>query len=221
LIAWITTSCAKKNRVRSLPPPPQRSVSIGETETGLASWYGVPYHGRPAANGEIFDMHACTAAHRTMPFGTWLRVDNLQNGKKVSVRVTDRGPFFEGRIIDLSRHAAERISLLGTGIAKVKLTVIESPAGMPKEVYGVQVAAVESKKEAERLREKFSATGKAATVRCGAKEAGKEEKSICRVTVGQGSREEAMSVRQKLRQDGVRGFLVRLDNPADAGRSCP
>jgi hypothetical protein len=75
----------------------------GSSETGIASWYGVPYHGRQAANGEIYDMEKMTAAHRTLPFGTWVQVRNLANDKTVSVRITDRGPFVGGRILDLSR----------------------------------------------------------------------------------------------------------------------
>ena len=79
------------------------------TETGIASWYGYPYHGRRAANGEIYDMEKLTAAHRTLPFGTWVRVTNLTNSKTVDVRITDRGPFIDGRIIDLSKAAAREI----------------------------------------------------------------------------------------------------------------
>ena len=82
-------------------------------ETGIASWYGIPYHGRRAANGEIYDMNQLTAAHRTLPFGTMVRVTSETNGKSVTVRITDRGPFIDGRIIDLSREAAKRIDMLG------------------------------------------------------------------------------------------------------------
>ena len=105
--------CGRKRRNSSVPPPPPRSrpaaipVEIGHTENGVASWYGNPYHGRQAANGEIYDMEKMTAAHRTMPFNTWVRVHDLDNGKTTEVRITDRGPFVGGRIIDLS-HAAAR-----------------------------------------------------------------------------------------------------------------
>src|SRR5262245_56577220 len=98
--AWIVLSgCGGKKRV-SLPA----AALVGSVETGVASWYGHPYHGRRAANGEIYDMEKMTAAHRTLPFGTWVRVRNLENNKTVDVRITDRGPFVGGRIIDLS-HA--------------------------------------------------------------------------------------------------------------------
>src|SRR6185369_12667860 len=84
-------------------------------------------HGRRSASGEIFDKEQLTAAHRTLPFQTWVEVTNLDNGKHVDVRIIDRGPFVDGRIIDLSRGAAREIDLLRTGIAKVELRVIEAP----------------------------------------------------------------------------------------------
>src|SRR5580704_11209410 len=83
-----------------------------EPETGIASWYGYPYHGRHAADGEIYDMEKLTAAHRTLPFGTWVRVVNLTNERSVEVRINDRGPFIEGRIIDLSKAAARAVDLV-------------------------------------------------------------------------------------------------------------
>src|SRR5512133_3322900 len=101
--------------------PVARPPSIGSTETGVASWYGHPYHGRRAANGEIYDMEKLTAAHRTYPFDTWVRVKNLSNDRTVDVRIQDRGPFVRGRIIDLSHAAAREIELIGPGITKVKL----------------------------------------------------------------------------------------------------
>ena len=104
-------ACGRKNKTARIPPPPQParttskavngssrrpiSVAVGYTEQGTASWYGVPYHGRPAADGEIYDMEKLVAAHRLMPFNTTLRVTNLQNNKTVDVRVIDRGPFVD------------------------------------------------------------------------------------------------------------------------------
>jgi rare lipoprotein A len=100
---------------------------IGSTETGIASWYGVPYHGRPTASGEIFDMEKLTAAHRALPFETWVEITNLSNGKQVDVRITDRGPFVHGRIIDLSLAAARQIDMVRAGTARVRLRVIDRP----------------------------------------------------------------------------------------------
>jgi rare lipoprotein A len=104
---------------------------VGWSETGVASWYGIPYDGRRTSSGEIFDMHALTAAHRTLPFNTWLEVTNLDNGKRVEVRITDRGPFVRGRIIDLSMGAADRLGMVRAGLAKVRLKVIKAPADSP------------------------------------------------------------------------------------------
>ncbi len=92
-----------------------------EIGRGLASWYGEPFHGRRTANGEVFDMNALTAAHKTLPFGTRVRVENPATGQAVVVRINDRGPFRPGRVIDLSRAAAERIGLVQAGVAPVVL----------------------------------------------------------------------------------------------------
>src|ERR1700704_5141370 len=112
-LAVALCGCAKKKHAAAshVPRAPQGP------ETGNASWYGHPYHGRAAANGEIYDMEKMTAAHRTLPFNTFVRVQNLSNGKTVDVRITDRGPFIKGRIIDLSHAAAQRIEMIGPGMA--------------------------------------------------------------------------------------------------------
>jgi rare lipoprotein A len=128
------SGCAKHKQARIPAQPVKRGFQapveparIGTKEKGEASWYGEPYNGRRAASGEIFDMEQLTAAHRTLPFQTWVEVTNLDNGKHVDVRIIDRGPFVDGRIIDLSRGAAREIDLLRTGVAKVELRVIEAP----------------------------------------------------------------------------------------------
>lgn len=92
-----------------------------QTITGSASWYGGQFHGRKTANGERYDMNELTAAHKTLPFGTRVRVENLATGQAVVVRINDRGPFAPGRVIDLSRAAAERIGLIRAGVAPVVL----------------------------------------------------------------------------------------------------
>lgn len=93
-------------------------------QSGVASYYGPGFHGRRTANGERFDMHAMTAAHRTLPFGTQVKVTNLANGKSAIVRVNDRGPYANGRIIDLSVAAAKQIGSTGAGTARVTLEVL-------------------------------------------------------------------------------------------------
>ncbi len=104
---------------------PVQTASPGQNvQRGKASWYGKPFHGRLTASGERFDMHAPTAAHKSLPFGTRVRVTNLDNGKHTVVRINDRGPFVKGRIIDLSYGAAKQIQMLQMGVARVKLEIL-------------------------------------------------------------------------------------------------
>ncbi len=132
---------------------PVAPLPIGYIEEGVASWYGVPYHGRRAADGETYDMETLVAAHRVMPFNTWLKVTNLSNNKIVTVRIIDRGPFVDNRIIDLSKAAARQIDLLGPGIGPVRLEVIAAPADIPADdFYAVQVGVFSVVENAERLR---------------------------------------------------------------------
>lgn len=100
------------------------------SQEGEASWYGPNFVGRPTANGETFDPRRLTAAHRTLPFDTRLRVVNLDTGRSVVVRINDRGPFADDRIIDLSQAAAEAVGLIGSGVAPVRLTLAGGPAGL-------------------------------------------------------------------------------------------
>lgn len=96
----------------------------GNEQVGVASWYGGKYHGRHTASGEKYNMRAMTAAHKTLPFGTRVRVYNLDNGKSTVVRINDRGPFVGGRIIDLSRAAAKEIGMVEAGLANVRIVII-------------------------------------------------------------------------------------------------
>ncbi len=100
---------------------PAGGPAAGIFQTGLASWYGEEYHGRPTASGETFDMYQLTAAHRTLAFGTMVEVENLANGRRVKVRINDRGPTPEERIIDLSKAAAGEIGMVAQGVAEVSL----------------------------------------------------------------------------------------------------
>ena len=99
-------------------------ISNAKTQTGYASWYGKQFHGRKTANGEVYDMDAMTAAHKELPFNTRVRVVNLRTGKSVVVRINDRGPFIEGRIIDLSRRAAGKLGMFFTGTMKVRVEIL-------------------------------------------------------------------------------------------------
>lgn len=115
--------------VRLEPSPPSSDplalVAAPErVEVGLASWYGEFHHGRQTASGEVFDMTQLTAAHRTLPLGTRLRVINLENGRIVRVRVNDRGPYVAGRVLDLSHEAARRLDMVERGVVTVRLDVV-------------------------------------------------------------------------------------------------
>ena len=140
-------------------PSPVRGPSttpapIVQGERGIASWYGYPYHGRPTASGEIYNMYDMTAAHRTLPFGTRVTVHDLENGHDVTVRINDRGPFVEGRIIDLSYAAAQAMHM--PGIAQVYLEILGLGAGgAAPGVFAVQVGAFRDQRNAERLKERI------------------------------------------------------------------
>jgi rare lipoprotein A len=117
---------------RSPSVPPPQTVKKGYTERGLASWYGPGFHGRRTANGEVYDMHAMTAAHKTLPFDTVVEVHNRDNGKSIRVRINDRGPFVKDRIIDLSKKGAKKIDMIGTGTARVEIRVVATSSSAPR-----------------------------------------------------------------------------------------
>lgn len=105
-------------------PKGDMQLDVGIKDRGVASWYGEQFHGRQAANGELFDMEALTAAHRTMPLGSVVRVVNLTNGKHLYVRITDRGPYEKGRILDLSHAAAVQLGMEHKGLAHVQVEIV-------------------------------------------------------------------------------------------------
>ena len=126
-------------------------------ERGLASWYGAPYHNRRGSNGEIYNMNAMTAAHLTLPLGSIVRVTNLKTGSSALVRITDRGPFVEGRVLDLSLAAAKKLDVWLPGTAKVRLDVLQAPA--PLNVGGrwaIQIGAFRREKAAAELVDELS-----------------------------------------------------------------
>ena len=128
----------------------------GFRQQGIASWYGPDFHGKRSSSGEIYDMHDMTAAHKTLPLGTLVRVRHLQNQRSIEVRINDRGPFVGDRIIDLSYEAARRLGVIGPGTAAVEVQAIGTLAGTPADVYSgnftFQVGAFSSRENAERLR---------------------------------------------------------------------
>ncbi len=126
--------------VRPPAPPDEVHGKPISTETGLASWYG-PYNNRRAADGSLFDGNAMTAAHRTLPMGTTVRVTNLTTNQSVMVRITDRGPFVPGRILDLSEAAAKAAGVYKMGVAKVKVEAFAKPGADPEGRWCVQIGA--------------------------------------------------------------------------------
>jgi rare lipoprotein A len=126
-------------------------------EEGLASWYGPPYDKRRGANGQIYDKNALTAAHRTLPMNSLVRVTNVSTGQSVVLRITDRGPFVPGRILDLSLGSAKAIDVWRPGVAKVKVEVFAAPAALDTGGrWCVQIGAFKSEKEAEKLRDQLT-----------------------------------------------------------------
>jgi rare lipoprotein A len=178
-------------------------------ETGIASWYGAPYHNRRGSNGEIYDMHAMTAAHRTLPLGSVVRVTCIENGNSAVVRITDRGPFIEGRIIDLSQAAAEKIGLVRKGTAQVRVEVLKTP--QPIEVGGrwaVQIGGFGSEENARDMAGHLSRRYHTAKVLTFPSPAGDWWVRV-RVKDDERGRAEEVMRAEKTSEGGI--FLVRLD----------
>lgn len=151
-------------------PEPMRTVDTGWQQEGEASWYGPGFHGRQTASGEVYDMEAMTAAHNQLPFGSRIRVLNLDNGRETQVRINDRGPFARGRVLDLSRAAARAIGMLGPGTARVRIEVLERsgelpsagsrpPTAIPAECALVQVGAYRERANAAEAVRRLEARG--------------------------------------------------------------
>ena len=207
--------------------PPAIQPTVGQSEEGIASWYGNPYHGRQAADGEVYDMETMVAAHRTLPFQTWVRVYNLDNQKTVDVRIIDRGPFIDGRIIDLSHAAASEIDMIGPGTARVRIEIIRAAEAIPARPvaqarpavqapqpaptpahFAVQVGTFRDRANAERLMlEMTGRYGTALVVPAG-------DPGMWRVMVGDESSESAAgALADRIRQEGgerLSAFVVRL-----------
>jgi rare lipoprotein A len=214
------------------PQPIPKPYRVGKTwyqplahardfrQTGIASWYGKDFHGKNTSNGEIYNMHAMTAAHKTLPLGTFVRVKNLTNGKSIDVRINDRGPFVRDRIIDLSFAGASRLDIVGPGTAPVEIEALGTPVPpvakgtvggyIPGDYYSgqftFQVGAFANRQNAERLKDKLShryANAHIDTTHTG-------EEIFYRVRVGKcTSLEEAQKFEQGLNQNGYpEAFIV-------------
>jgi rare lipoprotein A len=183
LASLLLTACGEKKAKVRVPPPPTISAPSTTpadakkepapkpddllrdidpnapaiwTQTGMASWYGPPYHNRQSANGEVFDTHAMTAAHKTLPMNSIVRVTNLKTSHSAIVRINDRGPFIGDRIIDLSMAAAKATDVYRAGLAKVRVEVLKAPLDIEKGGrWCVQVGAFTAQKDALQLKDKL------------------------------------------------------------------
>jgi len=132
-LALATAACAQPRRESATAAPTPAPVVVARpapaaprvVQTGAASWYGEAHHGKKTASGEAFDMYALTAAHRSLPLGTRIRVTNVANGRAIDVRINDRGPVIPGRIIDLSYGAARALGAVGDGVFRVRIAILE------------------------------------------------------------------------------------------------
>jgi rare lipoprotein A len=194
LMAVAASGCASTKRV---------------AQTGLASWYGPDFHGKKTANGEVYDQDGLTAAHKTLPFNTIVRVTNLDNGRQVTVRINDRGPYVQGRVIDLSRAAARQIRMIGPGTARVRIEILKAGGPIPddlnRETFAVQVASFTNAEQAR---------SRAKELRGGWVQASRTDgQRVYRVMVGRyGNREQAEEALRDLKSRGVDGFVKQLQN---------
>ncbi len=210
LIIFMSFGCGSKKSSSGYRHSDELKNVDGYTQTGLASWYGDKEHGNLAASGERFSKYDYTAAHKSLPFGTIVRVTNLENGKDVVVNINDRGPFIRGRIIDLSYSSAKSIDLVRTGVAKVKVEVISSPSRRNenyfKPIYTVQVGSFSSKVNAMGLKDELSSSI-TRDVRIESIEI--KGDMYYRVRVGMySSKSKAESMKKKLRDYGYSGKVI-------------
>jgi rare lipoprotein A len=213
------------NPAKSNPPPKaessdEASADLAEptipagaiplaTETGRASWYGPPYHNRRGSNGEVYNMHAMTAAHRTLPLGSIVRVTNLKTGHTALVRITDRGPFIPGRVLDVSLAAARKLDVYLPGVAEVKIEVMQTP--VPLETGGkwaVQIGGFPDEDEAAKLADHLERRYQTAKVKRFKSPAGEW---WVRVRVLDDDRQRAQELAGETTTSEGAVFLVRLD----------
>jgi rare lipoprotein A len=204
---------ARKHQRETAKAPPREPLdNTGKptlVETGMASWYGPSFHHRNAADGSVYDQNGMTAAHKTLPMGTVVRVTNLANGEQVMVRITDRGPFVGGRILDLSEGAAKKIDLYRMGVAKVKVEAFAHTTTDPAGHWCVQTGAFKSQGDAIDLKDALIKRYKGAKVIEFAGPTG----YWVRIDPVQHDRTEALAIQDWIGNPDpqAKPFLVRLD----------
>lgn len=208
-VCFYLVSCGTARRYAATGSGARAGEAI---EKGVASWYGPNFHGKLTANGEVYDMYALTAAHRTLPFNTLVRVQNLDNGESVIVRINDRGPFAKNRIIDLSRKAASRISMLGPGTARVRLYMVEGDlqkaraSNLKVATYTVQLGSFQTERGAiDKSRAIRNSRVEKAYMNNG--------EPVYRVYYGVFTdRERAEREQRRLQRQGYDGYVKQLEN---------
>jgi rare lipoprotein A len=208
ILFLIVSSCGVVRRTA----PPESSGEGAIIGSGIASWYGPNFHGKLTSNGERYNMNDYTAAHKTLPFNTMVRVDNVENGKSVVVRINDRGPYIDNRIIDLSRRAAQQIDMIGSGTASVRLMVVregDRPIDQQNisssETFTIQLAAFERESEAINRSNQISGSRVERVI--------VEGKTIYRVYYGTYSNpDQARSELNELSRKGIDGFVKQVEN---------
>ncbi len=254
LLVISISSCARRATVVRVPTPPKQKYILlhvreisrlgkplwingkkyyplsklpGFVKYGMASWYGPKFHGKMTSSGEVYNMHGLTAAHKTLPLGTYVKVVNLKNGKSTVVKINDRGPFVKGRMIDLSYGAARRIDLVGAGVARVKMIVLglevgmwRSPAGpspilqvpnLRQGAFTVQIGAFNDKRNALSIADRLKPLFKYVEV-VPVKTSSGKGRTIFRVRVSRSKTlDEANIVRERLKRIGFEeAFVVSL-----------
>ena len=197
----------RKKESDALPIPADAKPIL--VDTGLASWYGAPYHNRHGSNGEVYNMNAMTAAHRTLPLGSIVRVTNVKTGHSAIVRITDRGPFVEGRILDLSLAAAKKVDVWQPGIAAVRMEVLRSPVPLTQGGrWAVQIGAFGEQDVANSVAAGLSRRYHTAKVLCFSSPVGDW---WVRIRVQNDDRRRAEEVAHAAQTTQGSIFLVRLD----------
>ena len=174
-----------------------------QPEIGIASWYGNKFHGRTTANGETYNMYEHTAAHKTLPFNTIIKVVTLKTGLSTLVRINDRGPFIDGRIIDLSLSAARDLNLVKEGIAEVRLEIIES--GHSFNLFRLQVGAFKNQNNADKLLNELLLAGFKAEIEV--------FHSVNRIVISSIKENQLQLIQENLMKSGFPSGLVRKESP--------
>ena len=189
-------------------------------QIGTASWYGKKFHGRRTSNGEIYNMYAVSAAHKTLPLGTYVRVTNLRNKRQLDMRINDRGPFVDGRVIDLSYRAGQKLGIIGTGTAPVKIVALGrassgktayTPEDYERGNFTIQIGAFSELKNAQRLKAKLSRIYRNAHIT----KYDNGRTILYRVRVGQCSTlKEARALEKKLKRKGFNNAVIVAEEMA-------